>query len=79
MENTILKKRVAHGMLGAYLVQHGLLDFNDGCAQLTGYQGRSMHRPGEVQVKILVDGTRASHVQITGSARIVYSTDISLD
>ncbi len=69
----------AHGMLGAYLVQHGLLDVNDGCAQLTGYQGRSMHRPGEVQVKILVDGTRASHVQITGSARIVYSTDISLD
>jgi len=68
----------AHGMLGAYLVQHGLLPVADGKARFVGYQGRSMRRPGEVHVDVEVHAQRATRVSIAGTARIVYQTDIKL-
>ena len=68
----------AHGMLGAYLVQHGLLPLENGVAKFTGFQGRSMRRPGEVQVSVQTEAGRATRVSISGTARIVYSTELSL-
>ena len=68
----------AHGMLGAYLVQHGLLPVTNGQAQFVGHQGRSMRRPGEVHVAVTVEGQRATRVRMSGTARIVYQTDIKL-
>lgn len=68
----------AHGMLGAYLVQHGLLPLEQGKASFTGFQGRSMRRPGEVRVTVETDAGRASRVSISGTARIVYSTELAL-
>lgn len=68
----------AHGMLGAYLVQHGLLPVSNGEANFVGQQGRSMRRPGEVSVTVFADGAKATRVRITGTARIVYSTDMKL-
>lgn len=69
----------AHGMLGAYLLHHGLLAKDAaGEARFTGYQGRSMRRPGEVHVCVHTSAGGADRVRITGTARIVFSTDISL-
>jgi PhzF family phenazine biosynthesis protein len=68
----------AYGMLGAYLAQHGLLDLKDGKAAFTGYQGRAVHRPGEVRVEVEADGRTPKRVRITGTARIVFRTEISL-
>lgn len=68
----------AHGMLGAYLVQHGLLPITNGVAKFTGFQGRSMRRPGEVHVAVETSGGRAVRVSIAGTARIVYSTELVL-
>jgi PhzF family phenazine biosynthesis protein len=69
----------AHGMLGAYLVVHGLLPVRDGRARLLGSQGRSMHRPGEVRVEVAVENGAPTTVTMSGTARVVYATEISLD
>ena len=69
----------AHGMLGAYLVEHGLLPVANGRARLRGYQGSSMQRPGEVEVEVEVVGGKAAQITISGGARIVFTTEIVLD
>ena len=69
----------AHGMLGAYLVEHGLLAVADGRARLRGYQGSSMQRPGEVEVEVEVVDGKAAGITISGSARIVFTTQVVLD
>ena len=41
----------AHGMLGVYLLHHGLLTTGrEGVARFTGHQGRFVERPGIVEV-----------------------------
>jgi PhzF family phenazine biosynthesis protein len=68
----------AYGMLGAYLAQHGLLPMKEGRASFTGYQGRSVNRPGEVAVEIEASGGRVTRVMISGTARIVFRTELHL-
>ena len=69
----------AHGMLGAYLVAHGLLPATGGRARFRGYQGRSMERPGEVDVEVEVQGNEPRRIHISGAARVVFTTEIALD
>ena len=69
----------AHGMLGAYLVAHGLLSLSNGRAAFRGFQGRSLGRPGEVEVEIETEAGRPSLIRMIGSARIVFTTEIALD
>ena len=69
----------AHGMLGAYLVEQGLLRVENGRARLRGFQGRSMHRPGEVDVEIEAQGRRPVRIRMSGTARVVFTTEIALD
>jgi PhzF family phenazine biosynthesis protein len=69
----------AHGMLGAYLVAHGLLPVSGGRARLRGFQGRSMERPGEVDVEVEASGQAPTRVHISGAARVVFTTEIALD
>jgi PhzF family phenazine biosynthesis protein len=68
----------AHGMLGAYLVTHHLLPVTDGKAHLRGYQGSSMNRPGMVDIEVSVLDGEPSQIVISGTARIVFTTDITL-
>lgn len=70
----------AHGMLGAYLVTHGLLSVSAGTARLRGHQGASMQRPGCVDIEVSVDDDgNPRQIVISGTARIVFTTDIRLD
>ena len=69
----------AHGMLGAYLVVNGLIPTVDGRARLHGYQGRSVDRPGEVDVEVEVTDGQPSRIHISGVARVVFTTEIALD
>jgi PhzF family phenazine biosynthesis protein len=66
----------AHGMLGVYLVHHGLLASNGHPARLIGHQGRFVDRPGQVDVRVAASGKRASAVQVSGDARIVYQAEL---
>jgi PhzF family phenazine biosynthesis protein len=69
----------AHGMLCAYLVANGLLPLKDGRARLHGYQGQAMQRPGEVDVEVETAGGAPTRVRMSGTARIVFTTQVTLD
>lgn len=68
----------AHGMLGVYLVNHGLLPVTDGKARFVGHQGRFVDRPGSVDVTVAASGKRASAVHVTGEAVIVFEAALPL-
>lgn len=68
----------AHGMLGAYLVNHGLLTPADGITRFRGRQGEWMNRPGLVDVDIASTGRVVQSVRIQGDAVIVYEAELPL-
>jgi PhzF family phenazine biosynthesis protein len=69
----------AHGMLGVYLLNYGLLTADDGIARLTGHQGRFVERPGTVEVEVTAAaGRRATAVRVTGDAVVLYEAEVKL-
>ncbi len=69
----------AHGMLGVYLLNHGLLAPVDGKARFIGHQGRFVDRPGTVEVEVTAaSGKRATGVRFTGDAVIVFQAELSV-
>ena len=68
----------AHGMLGVYLVNHGLLTPTDGRVVFRGHQGMWMRRPGIVDVEVLSSGKVAQQVKIVGDAVIVYEAEVMI-
>jgi len=68
----------AHGMLGVYLVNHGLLAPKDGRLVFQGRQGMWMRRPGMVEVEIESSGRVAQAVRIVGDAVIVYEAEVQI-
>jgi PhzF family phenazine biosynthesis protein len=68
----------AHGLLGVYLAQHGLLPHEGSKASFTGMQGQSMQRPGRVDVELDYNGANIDGVWIIGQAVPVFETEISL-
>ena len=70
----------AHALLGAYLLQHGLLGTagraaSDGpqVIEFTGAQGRFVDRPGRVTVALSLEDDALVAVSIIGEAVIVFS------
>ena len=68
----------AHGMLGVYLVNHGLLTPKDGRVVFQGRQGMWMRRPGMVEVEVESSGKVAQSVRIVGDAVIVYEAEVQI-
>jgi PhzF family phenazine biosynthesis protein len=68
----------AHGMLGVYLVNHGLLAPKEGRLVFQGRQGMWMRRPGLVEVEIESSGRVAQSVRIVGDAVIVYEAEVQV-
>lgn len=68
----------AHGLLGAYLADLGLLQRTDDRARFTGIQGHSLHRPGRVEVELEFVGKDLSGVWISGQAVSIFETEIQL-
>lgn len=68
----------AHGMLGAYLVNHGLLTSANGAIRFRGRQGKWMNRPGVVDVDVASSGRVVQSVRIQGDAVIVYEAELPL-
>lgn len=66
----------AHGMLGVYLVTHGLLAPKDNVVRFRGLQGQSVRRPGMVDVEVSCVGKVADSVCIQGDAVIVYEAEL---
>lgn len=68
----------AHGMLGVYLVNHGLLTPQNGRVVFRGRQGMWLRRPGVVEVAVESSGRVAQSVRITGDAVIVYEAEVTV-
>lgn len=68
----------AHGMLGVYLVNHGLMTPINGRLVFQGRQGMWMRRPGLVEVEIESSGKVAQSVRIVGDAVIVYEAEVQV-
>ncbi len=67
-----------NGPLGAYLVQHRLLDGTDGSVHFTARQGEAMGRPGTVQVTVDCEAGMPTRVRVGGDAVVAFQTEISL-
>ena len=69
----------AHGLLGAHLLEQGLLDVQEGRARFNGAQGHHMGRPGRVGITLDVDRNgQCAGAHIHGEAALVFETKIEL-
>ena len=69
----------AHGLLGTYLLELGLLNVREGRAAFRGAQGHHMGRPGQVGIQLDVDSAgRCAGAHIEGAAVLVFETQIEL-
>jgi len=68
----------AHGMLGVYLVTHGLLTPKSGRVAFRGHQGQWVRRPGVVDVEVESSGKVAQNVKIVGDAVIVFEAEVQV-
>jgi PhzF family phenazine biosynthesis protein len=68
----------AHGMLGVYLVTHGILKPQNNIVRFRGHQGQFVKRPGIVDVQVECIGKVAENVRIEGDAVIVYEAELPI-
>ena len=68
----------AHGLLGAYLAEIGLLKHDGRRAAFSGAQGHYLHRPGRVDVELELQDGRIDAVWIIGQAVSIFETEITL-
>jgi PhzF family phenazine biosynthesis protein len=69
----------AHGLLGAYLVEQGLLPHSGDTATFTGAQGHHVHRAGRVVVELEFSSAKLDGVWIVGQAVEIFETEMSFD
>src|SRR5690349_185078 len=68
----------AHGLLGAYLAEQGLLQHTDGTAKFTGAQGHHLNRSGRIDVELEFKDGKVDGVWIVGQAVSIFDTEMSL-
>jgi PhzF family phenazine biosynthesis protein len=73
----------AHGLLGAYLAEQGLLQLAGGTAKFKGAQGHHLNRAGRVDVELEFAATQENHskldgVWIVGQAVSIFETEMDL-
>lgn len=68
----------AHGLLGVYLAEQGLIKLDRERVAFSGVQGHYLHRPGQVDVELEVTDGKIDAVWIIGQAVAIFETEISL-
>ena len=74
----------AHGLLGAYLAEQGLLHHEGGTAKFTGAQGHHVHRSGRIDVELEFAANEKNEfkldaVWIVGQAVSIFETEMIFD
>jgi len=69
----------AHGLLGTYLTEQGLLQQSGAMAKFTGAQGHHLHRAGRVDVELEFSDGKLDGVWIVGQAVSIFETDMTFD
>lgn len=68
----------ANGPLGAYLVQHKLVNTNGKYFSFKGKQGEAINRAGIVEVEVDIENDLPVKVKVGGFAGIVFGTEIEI-
>ena len=68
----------ANGPLGAYLVQHKLVEHNGHRFAFNGKQGEAIGRTGKVEVEVSIADMQPKEVKISGEAIIVFQSELIL-
>jgi PhzF family phenazine biosynthesis protein len=68
----------AHGLLGAYLVEQGMLAHGAATVNFTGAQGHHLHRAGRVDVELEIRAGKPEGVWIVGQAVEIFETSMTL-
>ena len=68
----------ANGPLGAYLVNHKIVNTENDIFRFIGKQGETMGRPGTVEVKVTIKEQKPELVQVIGEAVIIFKTEIEI-
>lgn len=68
----------ANGPLGAYLVKHKLVKYNEDTFSFKGEQGSAINRSGIADVQVKIENDEPIEVRIGGQAVIVFQTSITL-
>jgi len=66
----------ANGPLGVYLFERGELEAVDGVVKIVGEQGDAIGRKGRVTIRLTVQGTQVTSVQIGGRAVTVLAGEL---
>jgi PhzF family phenazine biosynthesis protein len=66
----------AHGLLGAYLAEQGLLPHSGALARFTGAQGHHVHRAGRIDVELEFTEGKLDGVWIVGQAVQIFETSL---
>lgn len=66
----------ANGPLGAYLVHHKIVGYNDNKLTFKAIQGEAMGRPGIIEVEVSIEENEPHRVRISGEAVIVFKTEL---
>ncbi len=69
----------ANGPLGAYLVHHNLVRHDGKTFKFKAMQGEAIGRTGIIEVEVAIEDKEPSKVMISGSAVVVFQTEISLN
>ncbi|WP_428228513.1 PhzF family isomerase [Flavobacterium sp.] len=68
----------ANGPLGGYLIQNKLVDFKNNEFEFNGRQGEKIDRLGVIKVKVSIEDSKPSLIQIKGDAVVVFRTEIEI-
>ena len=68
----------AHGLLGAYLAEQGLLQTANGFAKFTGAQGHHLNRSGRIDVELEFAEGKLDGVWIVGQAVAIFETEMEM-
>lgn len=68
----------ANGPLGVYLIHNRIVQKENGKFEFVGFQGEKVKRPGKIIVEVTVSKGIAESVKISGEARIVFKTEITI-
>ena len=68
----------ANGPLGAYLIHNKIRMEESGKFEFVGFQGEKLQRPGKIIVEVTVNKGVPEKVKISGEARIVFKTEITM-
>jgi PhzF family phenazine biosynthesis protein len=69
----------AHGLLGAYLAEQGLLPHAGDTARFTGAQGHHLNRAGRIDVELEFKDGKLDGVWIVGQAVSIFETEMTFD